>query len=105
MSRLLEAVDDSLKILRLLKRFMILNWKEPCMNHKRNWFSGKILRCHPSNVGEPWVRFPDHASLLPLAKSVSFLSSVGVSGSVSADAGGSSDGVSVGRGCCFGEMN
>jgi hypothetical protein len=28
---------------------------------KRNWFSGKILRCHPSNVGEPWVRFPDYA--------------------------------------------
>ena len=30
---------------------------------KRDWFSGKILRCHPSNVGEPWVRFPDHARL------------------------------------------
>ncbi|KAL7963698.1 hypothetical protein V8C34DRAFT_5264 [Trichoderma compactum] len=28
---------------------------------KRNWFSGKILRCHPSSVGEPWVRFPDYA--------------------------------------------
>lgn len=31
---------------------------------QRDWFSGKILRCHPSNVGEPWVRFPDHAFLL-----------------------------------------
>ncbi|EEU41666.1 uncharacterized protein NECHADRAFT_87610 [Fusarium vanettenii 77-13-4] len=28
---------------------------------QRNWFSGKILRCHSSNVGEPWVRFPDYA--------------------------------------------
>ncbi|KAI5458168.1 hypothetical protein BGZ63DRAFT_427437 [Mariannaea sp. PMI_226] len=31
------------------------------MSSKRDWFSGKILRCHPSSVGEPWVRFPDHA--------------------------------------------
>jgi hypothetical protein len=31
---------------------------------KRDWFSGKILRCHPSSVGEPWVRFPDHAFFL-----------------------------------------
>ncbi|KAH7250643.1 hypothetical protein B0J15DRAFT_46966 [Fusarium solani] len=29
----------------------------------RDWFSGKILRCHSCNVGEPWVRFPDHALL------------------------------------------
>ncbi|KAJ0149351.1 hypothetical protein HZ326_8034 [Fusarium oxysporum f. sp. albedinis] len=28
---------------------------------ERNWFSGKILRCHSSSVGEPWVRFPDYA--------------------------------------------
>jgi hypothetical protein len=27
----------------------------------RNWFSGKILRCHSSSVGEPRVRFPDYA--------------------------------------------
>ncbi|KAH7272809.1 hypothetical protein B0J15DRAFT_482875, partial [Fusarium solani] len=34
-----------------------------CNKPKRDWFSGKILRCHSSNVGEPWVRFPDHALL------------------------------------------
>ncbi|KAH6963661.1 hypothetical protein DER45DRAFT_553853, partial [Fusarium avenaceum] len=31
-------------------------------HNKRNWFSGKILRCHLSNIGEPWVRFPDYAT-------------------------------------------
>ena len=30
-------------------------------NTTRNWFSGKILRCHSNSVGEPWVRFPDYA--------------------------------------------
>src|SRR5690349_14652725 len=40
---------------------------------QRNWFSGKILRCHSSNVGEPWVRFPDYALDRAFETSGSFL--------------------------------